>query len=186
VRDTLLPPFLTHGAAIMAKRKVAPKAAKKSAKKKSAKRTGASKPRGGGSGGDAGAKTGPISSGRGLTPHEIGRAVIEHFNSGRADDSLWDKFWSDDFVCIEGMGLQWAGRKAVAAKNDEWMAQHIIHGGAADGPYVGATGFAIKFRIDVEDKATHSRHTMEEVGVYTVRDGKVVREEFMYGKIMHA
>jgi hypothetical protein len=35
--------------------------------------------------------------------------------------------------------------------------------------------------MDVETKSTGKRETMNEVGVYTVQNGKIIREEFMYG-----
>jgi len=35
--------------------------------------------------------------------------------------------------------------------------------------------------MEVRDKASGATRTMKEVGVYTVRNGKIVREEFMYG-----
>lgn len=125
----------------------------------------------------------PINTGRGSTPAEIGEAVVEAFNEHRPDIELWNRYWSDDVESIEGMGvsLAWRGRDAMQAKGENWMAEHIVHSALAEGPYVGATGFAIRFRMDVEEKSTGNRVLMEEVGVYTVKNGKVVREEFMYG-----
>ena len=35
--------------------------------------------------------------------------------------------------------------------------------------------------MDVEDTTNGSRVLMEEVGVYQIQNGKIVREEFMYG-----
>jgi hypothetical protein len=152
-------------------KKPAKKAAKKAAPK-AASSMSAARP-----------QTGPVSSGGGASPQEIGAAVVAHINAGAGSDApLWDKYWSPDFVSIEGMGMQWAGRKDVQAKNDEWMSKHVIHGGSAEGPYVGATGFSIKYKMDVESKE-QGRILMEEVGVYTVQNGKVVREEFMYGTV---
>ena len=55
------------------------------------------------------------------------------------------------------------------------------NGASAEGPFVGAQGFAIKFKMDVEELNTGTRRVSEEVGVYTVNNGKIVREEFMYG-----
>ena len=54
-------------------------------------------------------------------------------------------------------------------------------GGVAEGPFVGATGFAVKFRMDIKDNSTGRRTLMEEIGVYTVLKGKIIQEEFMYG-----
>ena len=126
----------------------------------------------------------PISTGSGASAMEIGSAVVAHLNSGAHDDTpLWDKHWSRDFASIEGMGanLAWHGRKAVFEKCQSWMNDNTVHGCRAEGPFVGSTGFSVHITMDVEEKKTGNRRTMREVAVYTVQDGKVVREEFMYG-----
>jgi hypothetical protein len=122
-----------------------------------------------------------VSTGRGPGPAEIGRDLVEMFNRGELKE-IEEKWWSPaDIVSIEGLGKAWRGRTAVEAKNTQWMAGHRIHGASAEGPFVGATGFAVKFNLDIEDTNAGKRELMEEVGVYTVRDGKIVQEEFMYG-----
>ncbi len=123
-----------------------------------------------------------IKTGRGPGPMEVGQNLVSMFNRGQLKE-IEDKYWSPKIESIEGMGVSqaWRGRKAVEGKNAWWMGDHVMHGGSAEGPYVGATGFAVKFRLDVETKSTGKRETMEEVGVYTVQNGKIVREEFMYG-----
>ena len=121
-----------------------------------------------------------LTTGRGPTPRDIGTSLVELFNAGRAQE-VEAKWWSPDIVSIEGMGMAWSGRKAAEAKNNDWLAQHELKGGSAEGPYVGATGFAVKFHIEVLVKASGQTITMDEVGVYTVQNGKIIREEFMYG-----
>ncbi|MCC6229363.1 MAG: nuclear transport factor 2 family protein [Phycisphaerales bacterium] len=150
-------------------KKFAPKATKKPAAKKSAKPAGASKlaPK-------------PVSSGKGATPAEIGAAVVAHLNSGAVSDTpLWDKFWSDAIESIEGSGMGWAGRKAMEAKCADFMGENEILGCRATGPFVGATGFAVHIEIELKPKGGDTVR-MKEVAVYTVKNGKVVREEFMY------
>jgi hypothetical protein len=124
-----------------------------------------------------------VKVGSGATPGEIGRAVVEAINAGRPDRELWARWWHKNAESIEGEGvaMMWRGMKAIQAKSDWWTSTHIVHGASAEGPYVGATGFAIKFRMDSEDTTTGQRHIMEELGVYTVQKGKIVREEFFYG-----
>jgi hypothetical protein len=156
--------------------KVAKAGGKKASKKgasKPAKKAGKKKPAG----------PTPVSTGRGAGPDEIGRAVVESFNSGRPEKELWAKWWSPKAVSVEGhgMAMAWSGMKAIAGKAEWWTSAHTVHGASAEGPYLGASGFSIKFRMDVEEKASGKREVMEEVGVYTVQNGKVVREEFMYG-----
>ena len=113
---------------------------------------------------------------------EIGKAVVAHVNSGATSDApLWDAHWHPDFVSVEGMGDAYAGRPAVQAKCDKWMSEHTIHGCKASGPYVSETGFTVKYDMDLEPKSgAWPRMNMGDVGIYTVKDGKVVREEFWY------
>ena len=124
-----------------------------------------------------------VKLGKGPTPFDIGMAVVKGFNAGTPEAELWKAHWSKKACSIEGHGvnMMWDGLKAIAAKNEEWMRTHKIHGAKAEGPFVGATGFAIRFNMDVEDTNTGKRENMSEVGVYTIKGGKIVQEEFMYG-----
>lgn len=123
-----------------------------------------------------------VKTGRGPSPAEVGADLVAMFNAGQLAE-IERKYWSPAIVSVEGMGMSWHGRKAVEAKNSDWMSKHTLHGASADGPFVGATGFAVKFRMDVEEKASGNRVCMEEVGVYRVRNGKIAEEEFMYGSV---
>jgi len=68
----------------------------------------------------------------------------------------------------------------VQKKYRDWEADHEIHTMNVDGPWVGATGFAVRYAIDVTQKSTGQRSQMEEIAVYTVKNGKIVREEFHF------
>jgi hypothetical protein len=120
-----------------------------------------------------------IKTGPGMTPMEIGSKLVADFNAGKMN---LNDMWSPAIVSIEGVGVSqsWHGHKAVDAKNAWWASEHVVHGASAEGPFVGATGFGVKFVIDVETKATAKRELMTEIGVYTVKNGKIVQEEFMY------
>ena len=50
---------------------------------------------------------------------------------------------------------------------------------AATGPFVARDTFVVRFDIDVTFKPTGKRMEASEVGIYTLKDGKVVREEFL-------
>jgi ketosteroid isomerase-like protein len=45
---------------------------------------------------------------------------------------------------------------------------------------VNGDQFAVGFKIDVTPKADGKRMQMEEVGLYTVRGGKIAEERFFY------
>jgi SnoaL-like domain len=174
----------SEGARVMAK-KIAKKAAKKAGKASASKKPAAkaapkaAKKPAGKSGASPAYKA--VNTGKGPSPLEVGAALVSMFNKGQFKE-IEDQFWSPQIVSVEGfgVGMGWHGRKSVEAKNAQWMSTHTIHGGSAEGPFVGSSGFAVRFRMDVEDTATGKREMMDEIGVYTVQNGKIVREEFMY------
>ena len=149
-----------------AKKAATKKPTKKAAKKKAVK-----------------AKAGPrkVSTGKGLSAAELGKIVVDHVNAGGDDLELWKQHFSTKCVSIEGSGEAHEGRKAMKAKYDWFFNKFIMHSCKAEGPFVGATGFSVRYMVDMEDKETGVRHESPEVGVYTVKNGKVVQEEFMYG-----
>ncbi|MER8430234.1 nuclear transport factor 2 family protein [Mesorhizobium caraganae] len=75
-----------------------------------------------------------------------------------------EKYNADDIVSLEAM----EGPMAIA------------HGGSVEGPYVNGDQFAVRFKFDITPKATGERVTMDEVGVYTVKNGKITEERFYY------
>lgn len=76
------------------------------------------------------------------------------------------------------------GRGAIRAKREDWARSHEIHTLEADGPYVHPPNrFGVRFEASVTQKATGRQMTLREIAIYTVENGKIVREEFfMYPK----
>lgn len=113
----------------------------------------------------------------------IGDAVVKHVNSGaQSDRPLWEQHFDPGFTSVEGDGSVYEGIDAVQKKCEEWLAAHTIHSCVAEGPFVGASGFAVRYAMDLEPRdGSWPRTQMTEIGVYTVNNGKVVREEFWYG-----
>ena len=75
------------------------------------------------------------------------------------------------------------GIEPVRKKNRWWLDNHEIHSAEAMGPWPHGDRFIVHFKYDVTAKAgpmAGRRMQMEEAGLYTVRDGKVVREEFFF------
>ena len=79
-----------------------------------------------------------------------------------------------------GASLAWSGKKNVLAKYRAWEANNEITAIDIEGPWVGATGFTLKYKIEIAQKATGQRTRMEEIAVYTVQNGKISREEFHF------
>ncbi len=92
------------------------------------------------------------------------------------------KFWSDDVVSIEPPGApadiqRIQGRKAVDAKGKWFSENHQVHDVKVEGPFVNGDEFAVRFEMEMTPKGK-SRVHMTEVGLYRVKNGKVVEEKF--------
>lgn len=124
----------------------------------------------------------PVKTGSGPGPLQVAQAVAALLRAGKAHE-VEAKWLAPGIESVEGVGasMAWTGKKAVLAKYRAWEADHEIHDMQIEGPWVGATGFALRYRIDVTQKSTGQRSSMEEIAVYTVRNGKVAREEFHFG-----
>ena len=94
-----------------------------------------------------------------------------------------EKYNADDVVSLEAMEGPMAiarGKEALKQKGEWWQANHEVHGGSVEGPYVNGDQFAVRFKFDITPKATGERVTMDEVCLYTVKNGKIAEERFYY------
>jgi ketosteroid isomerase-like protein len=95
-----------------------------------------------------------------------------------------DRYWSEDVVSIEPLAEvpPSRGRDAVVAKGEWWFRTHEVHETRVEGPWVHGDQFAVRFFIDATDLETGKRRSTDEIGIYTVADGKVVEERYFYGQ----
>jgi ketosteroid isomerase-like protein len=117
-----------------------------------------------------------------MTNAEIAKDFTELLKQG-ANESAAEKYNADDIVSYEAMEGPMAicrGKEAVKQKGQWWQENNEVHGGSVEGPYVNGDQFAVRFKFDITPKASGERVTMDEVGLYTVRNGKIVEERFYY------
>ena len=93
--------------------------------------------------------------------------------------------YSDDAVSVEavampGMAQEARGKVAIKGKGEWWFANHEIHSASVTGPWPHGDRFIVGFQFDVTNKPSGQRIQMDEAGLFTVKDGKIVREEFFY------
>ncbi|NBC31239.1 MAG: nuclear transport factor 2 family protein [Alphaproteobacteria bacterium] len=96
-----------------------------------------------------------------------------------------DHLYAPDAVSVEAMagpgGREAVGLDAIRAKHTWWENTMQVHDAAVDGPFLhGDDRFGVIFEVDVTNRETGDRSRMKELGIYTVKDGKIVREEFFY------
>jgi SnoaL-like domain len=95
-----------------------------------------------------------------------------------------DDLYAKDIVSIEprevaGMPAEMRGIDNVRGKTDWWEKNMEVHDSKISGPFVAGDTFVVRFDIDATDKNSKKRMKMSEVGIYTVKDDKVVREKFL-------
>lgn len=128
--------------------------------------------------------TSSISTGPGLSAAEVGKAVFDALYAWdvadpSVEDTIRPKYWSPEAESIEADGSVFKGLDAIRAKTVWWEERYEVRRFDVQGPFLGATGFAILFEMEIAEKATGNVSTLKEIGVYTVQGGRIVREEFM-------
>lgn len=117
---------------------------------------------------------------------EIGQKLVAAANEGRtAEGAFVDEFYAEDVISIEGQGsdempARIDGIDAIRGKHDWFYDNNEVHGTVAEGPYIGnrEDQFVVRYTLDMTSNG--ERGQMTEVGLYTVRDGKIAQEEYLY------
>ena len=112
---------------------------------------------------------------------EIAADMVAMTRAG--DFHIGEKYWADDVVSIEAMEGPMArveGKAAAQGKTDWWSNAHEVHGTETFGPFVNGNQIAIRWTMDVTNKESGQRMAMDEVALYTMRDGKIAEERFFY------
>ncbi len=99
-------------------------------------------------------------------------------------DAIQDELYADNAVSIEppgAQGLQNAeGLDAIKKKGEMWNQMiEEMHGGYCSEPVVGGNHFSVAMGMDVTMKGGE-RMQMDEIAVYEVKDGKIVKEQFFF------
>ncbi len=119
-----------------------------------------------------------------MTTAEIASKLVHWCKQGQYHEAR--VLYADDAVSVEammppGMDRESRGLAAIQAKGQWWRENHEIHSAILAGPWVCDDRFIVGFKYDVTNKPSKQRMTMEEMGLYTVKNGRIVREEFFPG-----
>ena len=118
-----------------------------------------------------------------MNTEEVANKVVE-LTRKQAWQEAVDNLYGKDVVSVEARGMggespEKRGIDAVRGKADWWIENMDVHSFTVSGPFVAHDRFVVQYDVDVTDKNSKNRFQMSEVGVYTVKDGKIVREEFL-------
>jgi hypothetical protein len=118
------------------------------------------------------------------TGNDIGKRYVALCKEGQYDKCL-DELFSKDAVSVEALdppngSRTVKGLDAIHAKGKEWGENHIIHKVDVTGPFPNADRFIVRFTFEVTNKKSNQRITLDEMGLFTIENGKITREEFFY------
>ena len=118
-----------------------------------------------------------------MTTTAIASRLAELCRQGQYETAQ-KELYSNDAVSIEpegSPGLQTAkGLEAIVQKGRQFQSMvEAVHSSTISEPVIAGNHFAIAAVLDITLKGM-GRIPMEELAVYKVKDGKVVKEEFFY------
>lgn len=100
-----------------------------------------------------------------------------------AFDKIYTELCSQDFSSEEAPGSDWpkaVGMEQIHEKGKKWNETiEAMHGGTCEKPVVAGNYFTCYMTMDFTPKGGE-RTNMEEIGFYTVKDGKIISEQFFY------
>lgn len=118
-----------------------------------------------------------------MTTQDVADRLSDLFKENKWSEAH-DELFSEDAESIEPPGSQGMksvkGIDAIRKKGEDFnnMVEEV-HGGYATEPVVAGKYIAIGMGMDVTYKGM-GRQKMDEIALYEVRDGKIVKEQFFY------
>ncbi len=119
----------------------------------------------------------------------VGKKLVQMCNADQSMEFV-EQYYSKDIVSVEvcgmpevGMPREMKGIDAIRAKSKWWYDNHEVHSSSATGPFPNGKQFIVIFDMDITPKMgpmAGQRMQMQETGLYTVKDGKIVHEQFFY------
>lgn len=99
------------------------------------------------------------------------------------EHKCYEQLYSPDIVSMEMEESEHKlcrGMEEVQKKGQWWLENFEVHSAKTSAPIVADNWFTVRHEMDITHKPSGQRSTMQELGVYEVKDGKIVKEQFFY------
>lgn len=122
-----------------------------------------------------------------MSIHQLAQDYISYVQQGQYTELL-NTLYAKDAQSIEsfpapGQQRLADGLDAILQKNASFESQNTVHSHEVKGPWPhGEDKFAVHMSFDMTHELSGTRRQVDEIIVLTVREGKIVKEEFFYGQ----
>jgi hypothetical protein len=117
-----------------------------------------------------------------MTTKDIANRLMQLFKENKWNEAQ-DELFDDDCESIEPLHSQMPnakGREGLRKKGQAFTDSiEEVHGGFVSEPLITGNYIAVSMGYDCTMKGM-GRQKMEEIALYQVKEGKIVREEFFY------
>ncbi len=121
-----------------------------------------------------------------MTTAQVANRLVELCRTG-AWAQAQEELYAENAESIEPAGTPWEsvkGKKAIQEKAAQWFSSvEEVHGSEVSDPLVAGNFFSVRMMNDTTMKGM-GRNQFEEICLYEVQDGKVIKEQFFYQPMM--
>lgn len=115
-----------------------------------------------------------------MTTQEIANRLVELCRKGEYE-TCYKELYNPAIVSVENDGSSVTGFDGIAQKGKEWNEGiEEFLGSSVGEPVVSGNYFSLPMSMELKYKGAPAAVKFEEICVYQVKEGKVVREQFFY------
>jgi len=117
-----------------------------------------------------------------MTTQEVANKLVEYCRKGDYA-TCYKELYAQECLSLESAGAMMEraeGLEAMAEKGKMWNESMVeFHGSSIGEPIVAGNHFSMTMMVDATFKE-RGRQKTEEICVYEVKDGRIVKEQFFY------
>lgn len=116
-----------------------------------------------------------------MTIKEVAIKFADHCKAGNYQEA--EKLWAENIVSTEAMDSPYKecrGREKIKEKQKFWEETFDLLETTCEGPFINGNQFSLYFTMKTKNKHTGEIEDGSEVALYTVKNGEIVEERFMY------
>src|SRR5687768_13024587 len=120
-----------------------------------------------------------------MSVRTVAQKYMELVSQGKHFDFM-RAYYAPEMVSVEANGQEFVGKEPVIKKSEVFQGNNNFHSQDVRGPFflgdanASSGRFAVYLGLEFSPKSGGQRKKHDEVGIYTVKNDIVTREEFYY------